>query len=110
MDVTVLFSDIRDYTTLSEQMTPKDNFEFINAYNGRIGPIVQKNHGFINQFLGDAIMALFPHNPEDSLKATVEIQNNLRYYNEKRIKKRTSNHQDRDGYPYRPTDHGHNRG
>jgi class 3 adenylate cyclase/ActR/RegA family two-component response regulator len=87
MDVTVLFSDIRDYTTLSEQMTPKDNFEFINAYNGRIGPIVQKNHGFINQFLGDAIMALFPHNPEDSLKATIEIQQNLRYYNEKRIKK-----------------------
>lgn len=86
MDVTVLFSDIRDYTTLSEQMTPKDNFEFINAYNGRIGPIVQRNHGFINQFLGDAIMALFPQNPEDGLKTTIDIQKNLRYYNEQRIK------------------------
>jgi signal transduction histidine kinase/class 3 adenylate cyclase/ActR/RegA family two-component response regulator len=83
-DVTVMFSDIRDYTTLSEQMTPKDNFDFINAYNGRIGPIVQENHGFINQFLGDAIMALFPENPEDGLKATIDIQKKLRKYNELR--------------------------
>ena len=87
MDVTVLFSDIRDYTTLSEQMSPKDNFEFINAYNGRIGPIVQENQGFINQYLGDAIMALFPQNSEDGLKTTIDIQNNLRHYNQRRIKK-----------------------
>ncbi len=87
MDVTVLFSDIRDYTTLSEQMTPKDNFNFINAYNGRIGPIVKENNGFINQFLGDAIMALFPKNPEDGLKSTIEIQKALANYNEIRQKK-----------------------
>ena len=86
-DVTVLFTDIRDYTTLSEQMSPKDNFEFINAYNGRIGPIVQENNGFINQFLGDAIMALFPRNPEDGLKSTIRIQEKLRDYNQLRVSK-----------------------
>jgi len=87
MDVTVFFSDIRDYTTLSEQMTPKENFDFINAYNGRIGPIVKENNGFINQFLGDAVMALFPKSPEDGLKSTVKIQKELAKYNEIRKKK-----------------------
>ena len=86
-DVSVMFTDIRDYTTLSEQMSPKDNFEFINAYNGRIGPIVQENNGFINQFLGDAIMALFPQNPEDGLKTTIKIQEKLRDYNLLRMSK-----------------------
>lgn len=86
-DVTVLFTDIRDYTTLSEQMSPKDNFEFINAYNGRIGPVVQENNGFINQFLGDAIMALFPKNSEDGLLTAIKIQDKLRHYNEARISK-----------------------
>jgi signal transduction histidine kinase/CheY-like chemotaxis protein len=87
IDVTVMFTDIRDYTTLSEKMSPKDNFEFINAYNGRIGPIVQENNGFINQFLGDAIMALFPKDAEDGLLTAIKIQEKLRQYNEMRISK-----------------------
>ena len=37
--VTVLFSDIRDYTTLSEQMTPEENFRFVCSFNERMGPI-----------------------------------------------------------------------
>ena len=58
--VTVLFSDIRDYTTISEQMTPEENFNFVSSFNERMGPIIRSNHGFINQYLGDAIMAIFP--------------------------------------------------
>ena len=38
--VTVLFSDIRDYTTLSEQMTPQENFSFIHSFNEMMGPII----------------------------------------------------------------------
>ena len=48
-NVTVFFSDIRDYTTLAEQMTPEQNFKFVNAFNGRMGPIILENNGFINQ-------------------------------------------------------------
>ena len=44
--VTVLFSDIRDYTNLAEYMTPEENFRFVNAYNGRMGPIIQQHSGF----------------------------------------------------------------
>ena len=44
--MTILFSDIRSYTTLSETMTPQENFKFINGYLGRIGPIIKKHKGF----------------------------------------------------------------
>ncbi|HQS06944.1 MAG TPA: adenylate/guanylate cyclase domain-containing protein, partial [Daejeonella sp.] len=54
--VTVLFSDIRDYTALSEEMTPEDNFKFVCSFNERMGPAICKNKGFINQYLGDAIL------------------------------------------------------
>ena len=65
--VTVLFSDIREYTTLSEKMTPEENFSFVCSFNERMGPIIRKNNGFINQYLGDAIMAIFPGNAADAL-------------------------------------------
>jgi hypothetical protein len=38
--VTVLFSDIRNYTTISEKMTPEENFSFICSFNEQIGPII----------------------------------------------------------------------
>ena len=72
--VTVLFSDIRDYTTLAERMTPEENFRFVCSFNERIGPIIREHHGFINQYLGDAIMAIFPRNASDALGAAVEMQ------------------------------------
>ena len=86
-DVTVLFADIRGYTTISEKMTPEENFKFINAYNLRMGPVIQQNNGFINQYLGDAIMALFPAKPNDALSSAIEIQKKLATYNYQRIEK-----------------------
>ncbi len=79
--VTVLFTDIRDYTTISEQMTPEENFRFVNAYNERMGPIIRKHDGFINQYLGDAIMALFPASAESTLSAAIEMQQNIHEFN-----------------------------
>ncbi|GAB4409874.1 MAG: hypothetical protein OHK0039_13810 [Bacteroidia bacterium] len=63
---TVLFSDICSYTTLAEKMTPAETFAFLNTYLGQIGPIVQSHNGFVNQFLGDGIMALFLQNAGDA--------------------------------------------
>lgn len=80
-NVTVLFTDIRDYTSLSEQMTPEQNFQFVNSYNARMGPIIRNHNGFINQYLGDAIMALFPESAEKSLHAAIEMQRNIREFN-----------------------------
>jgi class 3 adenylate cyclase len=58
-EMSVLFSDIHDFTTLSEQMNPEDNFRFINSYLSRISPVIRKHQGFIDKYIGDAIMALF---------------------------------------------------
>lgn len=80
--VTVLFTDIRDYTTISEQMTPEENFHFVSSYNKRMGPIIRNHQGFINQYLGDAIMALFPESGENALKAAIEMHRNIREFNE----------------------------
>lgn len=84
--VTVLFTDIRDYTTLSEQMTPEENFAFICSFNERMGPIVRLHKGFINQYQGDAIMAIFPNNADDALAAAVEMQKTVDKFNKERKK------------------------
>ena len=82
--VTVLFSDIRDYTSLSEQMTPEENFSFVCSFNERMGPLIRKYGGFINQYLGDAIMAIFPGNASDALSAAIEMQLAVRDFNQQR--------------------------
>lgn len=85
-NMAVLFSDIRSFTTLSEQMTPAENFNFINSYLGRMSPIIQRHNGFIDKFIGDAIMALFQRNVIDAVSAGVEMQRYLKEYNSHRHK------------------------
>ena len=82
--VTVLFTDIRDFTTLSENMTPEENFHFVSSFNARLGPVIRSNNGFINQYLGDSIMAIFPENPEDALRAAVGMQKAVHELNKER--------------------------
>ncbi len=72
--VTVLFTDIRDFTSLSEKMTPEENFQFVSSFNAQLGPIIRQHNGFINQYLGDSIMALFPEHPQDALRAAIAMQ------------------------------------
>ena len=84
-EVTVLFSDIRGFTSLSEELTPKDNFRLINAYNSRMGPIIRANGGFINQYFGDGIMAIFPKDSDGALLASIKMQKKLAEYNSERM-------------------------
>lgn len=79
--VTVLFSDIRNYTSLSERWTPEENFSFVCSFNEKMGPVIRRHGGFVNQFLGDAIMAIFPGNAADALSASVEMQKTVRDFN-----------------------------
>ena len=85
-EVTVFFSDIRDYTSLAENMSPQQNFKFVNSYVGKMGPIINKNKGFVNQYLGDGILALFPHKAAHALQAAIDMQKALQQYNVRRIK------------------------
>lgn len=80
-EMTILFSDIRSFTTLSENMTPKENFDFLNDYLKRVGPVIRKHKGFIDKYIGDAVMALFPKVPDEALKAAIEMQHQVSLYN-----------------------------
>ena len=58
-DVTVMFCDIRGYTALSVGRNPEEIIELLNHHMGAMTRVVQAHRGVINQFAGDAIMALF---------------------------------------------------
>lgn len=83
-EMSVLFSDIRDFTTLSESMTPQDNFKFINAYLSRMEPAISENNGFIDKYIGDAIMALFAGGADDAVRAGISMLQRLVGYNQHR--------------------------
>lgn len=83
-EMTVLFSDIRSYSTLSESMTPKENFNFLNAYFRRVAPVISDHHGFVNQFYGDGIMALYLGKSSDAIDAAIEMHRRVAEYNEER--------------------------
>ena len=59
----------RSFTTMSERMSPEVNFNFLNAFFGRMGLIIRLNEGFIDKYIGDVIMALFPGKAEYALRA-----------------------------------------
>ena len=83
-EMSVLFSDIRDFTALSETMTPEENFQFINAYLSRMEPAITENFGFIDKYIGDAIMALFNGSADDAVKAGIAMLEQLNEYNSSR--------------------------
>ncbi len=80
-EMTLLFVDIRSYTKISENMTPKENIEFLNSYLQSVGPIIRKHHGFIDKYIGDEIMAIFPTNPQNALEAAIEINRKMKAWN-----------------------------
>ncbi len=80
-EMTILFVDIRAFTNLSEGMTPEENFKFINSYLARITPIIRENNGFIDKYIGDAILALYPGSPEDALRSAIRMVEYLAEYN-----------------------------
>ncbi|MEG4352780.1 adenylate/guanylate cyclase domain-containing protein, partial [Microcoleus sp. LAD1_D3] len=83
-EMSVLFSDIRDFTTLSESMTPQDNFTFINSYLSHMEPAITENQGFIDKYIGDAIMALFSGEADNAVKAGIDMLHRLTEYNQHR--------------------------
>ena len=80
-EMAVLFTDIRNFTTMSEKMTPQENFEFINNFLNHMTPIVRDNGGFVNKFIGDSIMALFHQQISDAIDASIDMIHKLQVFN-----------------------------
>ena len=86
-EMTIMFCDIRNFTFLSEHLSTEENFKFINSFLRRMGPIIREYGGFIDKYIGDAIMALFPSSADNALYAAIDMQTRLAEYNEeKRLK------------------------
>jgi two-component system sensor histidine kinase ChiS len=85
--MTVLFSDIRSFTTISEELTPQQTYNFINNYLSCMEPIITRRKGFIDKYIGDAIMALFPTSAADAVQGAVEMLFQLDDFNFKRLER-----------------------
>jgi class 3 adenylate cyclase len=83
--ITILFADIRGYTSMSEQMTPLETFALLNDYLACMGQVINDTGGFIDKYIGDAIMALFEDETTGcALHAALAMQQSLKVFNEKR--------------------------
>jgi len=73
-DATILFADIRDFTSLSEQLTENQLLEMLNEYFTRINVCIQQHNGTIDKFIGDAVMAIFGVPVDDPRHACHAVQ------------------------------------
>ena len=71
--MSVLFFDIRNFTTMLENMKPEDSFKFINGYLSQIEPVIIEHHGYIDKYIGDAIMALFAGKADDAVRGAISM-------------------------------------
>ena len=87
--VTVLFSDIRGFTSLSEKLPADEVSNILNEYFSEMEPIITKYNGVINKFIGDAIMALFGEpikdekHPQNAVMCAYEMLKKVEYLREK---------------------------
>lgn len=72
-EMTVMFCDVRGFTSIAESMNPAAAMSFVNSYLAYVGPIIRRNGGFVDKYLGDGVMALFPEDPDGACRAATEI-------------------------------------
>lgn len=93
-NVTILLADIRNFTSLSEQMPPEQVVDLLNTYYPRIINAVFRHHGMLDKFIGDAVLAVFglPVSQEDdalrAVRAALEIRREVSALNRERARKR----------------------
>ena len=80
----VLFADLRSFTELSKQMGPLRTVKMINRYLSHVQPSIAANHGFVGQYYGDGVLALFPGEASDSIHGAIAMCRGLDAYNRER--------------------------
>ncbi|HQJ06691.1 MAG TPA: adenylate/guanylate cyclase domain-containing protein, partial [Spirochaetota bacterium] len=79
-NMAILFSDIRDFTTISEKLSPLDTVNLLNSYFNKMNDCIIRLNGEIDKLIGDCIMALF-FNPDNSVKSAIQMRKNLNIFN-----------------------------
>ena len=85
-EMTILFSDIRSFTNISEKLEPAENFKFVNDYLAAVVPSIRKYDGYVDKYIGDAIMALFTKKSSDAVYSAIDMLSKLDKLNKKRVK------------------------
>lgn len=82
-EMTVLFATVRAFTKRLPQMTAQEHFNFINSYLSRISPTIRHYNGFIDRYIGDSLIALFPgkNHPNNALQAALRVMEEVTLYN-----------------------------
>jgi adenylate cyclase len=86
-NITILFSDIRGFTTLSEKLTPTALVSMLNRLLDPMTNVILKNRGMLDKYIGDAMMALFntpvdvPDHPDKAVKSALELLETLKDVN-----------------------------
>ncbi len=89
---TVLFSDIRDFTTIAEELGPRQTVSLLNEYFTDMIDVIFSHGGILDKYIGDAIMAVFgtpfesPKDADNAVLVANEMMGVLRIFNEKRRK------------------------
>ena len=81
-ELTVLFTDIRGFTGMSETFGPAGTFKFLNGCLSRLAPHIRESGGFIDKYIGDAVMAIFPTSALGAVRAALAIQREVDLYND----------------------------
>lgn len=84
-EMSILFADIRSFTSISERLSPTENFRFVNDFLQEIGPSIRQHGGYIDKFLGDGVMALFVKSPADAINAAIDMQQRILNFNERQV-------------------------
>jgi class 3 adenylate cyclase len=77
LDMTIVFADLRDFTKTSESLGAQQAFGLLNEYLQAMEPEISACHGFINQFLGDGFVALFPRGADSAIAAAIGMSRAL---------------------------------
>ncbi|MCC3439233.1 response regulator, partial [Microcoleus sp. PH2017_05_CCC_O_A] len=88
-ELTILFCDIRGFTAIAESQEARETFEWLNAFFTKMNDCITSHGGFIDKYLGDAIMAVFdqPHSHAiNAIEAAVAMQESLHEFNVERHK------------------------
>src|SRR3970282_153254 len=93
IEATILFSDVRSFTTLTEELGPQGTVAMLNEYFTIMVDCISREGGMLDKFIGDAIMAGFglpiahDDDPDRAVRATISMIRELREWNKEREKK-----------------------
>ncbi len=91
-EVTILFSDVRDFTSLCEQHAPNEILNLLNRYLTQMSKSIEQHGGIVDKYIGDAIMALFgapvfnEESPRNAINCALEMQSEIRLLNHELVK------------------------